>query len=409
VQAATRRAALVHSTAGTVEILDLADPARPRSLRVVDLGLAKKEELTSVALPPRGDWFLVAVKADGALVRGRVVAHALDDGRRLATFPCGVGPDSVAIDASGRFALVANEAEGFARVDGELRSAPGSLTRIALAEDVARSVATDIALEGLLDEPAAGRLLERRVGGETIAIPLGTTSEFWEPECVAFLPDGTHALVTLQESNAVARIDVAGGRCERLFGLGTTSHLVDAIDDDQFEERGILLARREPDGIAVTPDGRYFVTADEGDTLPDVPQTPQDSPAGGARSLSVFDAATGALVGDTGPQLDRAAASMGLHTDRRSPRRGCEPEMVVVLDLGGTLYAAVTLERVGAVALIDLSKPETPTLVALSQAGDNPWKDEPEGLAHFRDPSGGDYLYVANEGKSTLGVLRVGK
>jgi hypothetical protein len=83
--------------------------------------------------------------------------------------------------------------------------------------------------------------------------------------------------------------------------------------------------------------------------------------------------------------------------------------MVVVLDLGGTLYAAVTLERVGAVALIDLSKPETPTLVALSQAGDNPWKDEPEGLAHFRDPSGGDYLYVANEGKSTLGVLRVVK
>ena len=170
----------------------------------------------------------------------------------------------------------------------------------------------------------------------------------------------------------------------------------------------MLLARREPDGIAVTPDGRWFVTADEGDTFPDVDNTPQGSPVGGARSISVFDSETGALLGDTGPQLDRAAASLGLHTDRRSPRKGCEPEMVVVLDLDGKLYAAVTLERVGAVALIDLADPAVPTLVAISVAGENPWKDEPEGLAHYRDPaSGRDFLFVANEGKSTLGVLRV--
>ena len=39
-----------------------------------------------------------------------------------------------------------------------------------------------------------------------------------------------------------------------------------------------------------------------------------------------------------------------------------------------------------------------------------PAKDEPEGLALFRDPkTEADYLYVANEGTGTLGVLRVAR
>jgi hypothetical protein len=40
--------------------------------------------------------------------------------------------------------------------------------------------------------------------------------------------------------------------------------------------------------------------------------------------------------------------------------------------------------------------------------GADPFGDEPEGLARYRDPkSAADYLYVANEGSNTLGVLRV--
>src|SRR5262245_63121923 len=77
VQASTRRAVLTHSQAGQIELFDLTDPAAPRSVRVFDLALEKGEEITSVALPPSGEWFLAAIKAGPQLKPGRVLAHSL--------------------------------------------------------------------------------------------------------------------------------------------------------------------------------------------------------------------------------------------------------------------------------------------------------------------------------------------
>ncbi len=408
VQASSRLLALTHSRDGLVELFDLARPGRPRSLRTVDLELADGEELTSVALPPEGDFFLAAIKAAEPRAPGRVVACSLAEGRRRAQLECGPGPDCVAIDPSGRYALVANEGEGFELEDGRPRSAPGSLTRIELA-GLERSRVLQIALDepsGLDD--ATGRFLERQVEGRTQRISFTSTAEFLEPEAIAFDPSGERAFVTLQEANAVALVDVGAGVVKAVFPLGTCEHPADLLEDGGFQETGILRGRREPDGIAVTPDGRFFVTADEGDTAPKTEETPEAVPAPGGRSVSVFDASTGALVGDTGPALDRAVAAAGLYPDKRSGEKGSEPEMVLALELRGRPHAAVTLERAGALALIDLSDPGKPAVVALAPVGDDPLDDAPEGLAHYRDPeTGHDYLYSANEGTGTLGVLRV--
>jgi len=410
VQAATRRALLTHAESGQLELFDLAEPARPRALRVLTLALAKGEELTSVALPPAGDWALAAVKANGERAPGRLVAISLADGKELASFPCGVGPDSVAISADGQHALVACEAEEFDDDDGgEDSSAPGSLTHVRLAQDLAASKVTQIAFTKPLDVPTDGRELEREVEDVEEDLPLGSGPAFIEPEVVLFL-DEARALVTLQENNAVAYVDLVNDRIVRTVGLGTTSHPADLVDDGKFAEQGTLLARREPDGIALVPGGKYFVTADEGDTGPNVEKTKKGLPNAGGRTLSVFELESGKLVGDTGPELDRAAAKAGLYPDKRSGKKGSEPEMVVCLELGGRPYAAVTLERAGALALVDLGDPARPTVRALAPTGASPLKDEPEGLALFRDPSGGaDYLYVANEGTGTLGVLRISR
>jgi len=124
--------------------------------------------------------------------------------------------------------------------------------------------------------------------------------------------------------------------------------------------------------------------------------------------VSVFDLRTGECLGDTGPELDRWAARAGLYPDERSGKRGSEPEMVLTFERGGRSYAAVTLERAGGLALIDLSDPRKPTVLAVAPSGADNLKDEPEGLALFRDPvEGHDYFCVANEGTGTLGVLRV--
>ncbi len=409
VQASTKRALLTHSQAGAVELFDLADPARPRALRLFDLDLGKGEELTSVALPPGGAWFLAAVKAKDQLAPGRIIACSLDDGRRLAVFPCGVGPDCIALDRAGCHALVACEAEGFELAEGEPRSAPGSLTWIELASEIERSSVRQIALADApgLDDPA-GRLLERKIRGEWTFVPLRTTAEFLEPECVAFDPAGKTAYVTLQEVNAVAVLDVGVAAVTAVRPLGLITHPADLLEGGAFEEQATLVARREPDGIAVSPDGRLLVTADEGDTFPKAVETPKNVPAAGGRSVSVFDARTLELLGDTGSQLDRAAAAAGLYPDQRSGEKGCEPEMVVAFELGGSPCAAVTLERAGALALIDLRDPARPLVVALAAVGKNPPLDEPEGLAHYRDPvTLRDYVYTANEGTGTLGVILV--
>lgn len=408
VQSGTRRAALTHSRAGRIEILDLSDPTRPRSVRTIDLALEKGEEVTSVALPPNGDWFLAAVKARDPLAPGRAVAHSLADGRRLAVFPCGVGPDCVTIAPSGKQALIANEAEGFVQLDGQFFSAPGSLTLIRFADDLTHSPVTQIPFVNRVDVPTDGRRIEREVEGQLCDIELGVEPAFIEPEVAVFLPGEERALVSCQENNLVAYVDLTAGRIERCVGLGLATHPADLDADGRFDERGVLTARREPDGLALTPDGQYFVTADEGDTGPNLPETALGKPAGGSRTLSVFNLATGELVGDTGPQLDRIAAAGDLYPDKRSPRKGSEPEMVVAFEIDSVPHAAVTLERAGAVALVDLRDPAQPTVVAVAKSGSSHLKDEPEGLAHFRDPdSQVDYLFVANEGTGTLGVLRV--
>jgi len=64
---------------------------------------------------------------------------------------------------------------------------------------------------------------------------------------------------------------------------------------------------REPDGITTVANGRYFVTADEGDTDLDSSIPSEGKPISGGRTVSVFDAATGTLLGDTGNQLDEVA------------------------------------------------------------------------------------------------------
>ncbi len=410
VQAASARAVLMHSKSGAVELLDLSDPAQLRSVRVIEVALAKGEDLTSVAFPPAGDWFLAVAKAKRALEPGHAYAHALADGRLLATFPVGVSPDCVYIDKNGTSALIANEGEDFEELEGRLVSAPGSVTHIRFAAELARSVVTEIAFDPGATGPTDGRSIERNVGEAPRMIELGPGPAFFEPEVVAFVPGQERALVTLQENNLVAEIDLAAGRVTRLIPLGNTTHPADLADDGRFADEATYLGRREPDGIAVSPDARFFVTADEGDTEPSVDKTAPGLPCSGGRTLSVFDLATGACLGDTGPELDRAAARAGLYNDKRSKKKGSEPEMVLVLERGGRLFAAVTLERAGALALVDLADPARPAVVAIAPSGSEAGKDEPEGLAHYRDPkSGADYLYVANEGTNTLGVLRLSR
>jgi len=164
-------------------------------------------------------------------------------------------------------------------------------------------------------------------------------------------------------------------------------------------------ALREPDGIALTPDGRYFVTADEGDTDTESVPDGEELLQSGGRTVSIFDAKTGNFVADTGNQLDEITFAHGVYPDRRSNIKGAEPEMLVTFEMDGLPWAAVGMERAEAVVLISLADPTHPKVVALGKIpGDE--SRSPEGIAHF-EMNGEHYLLTANEMIGTVACFKL--
>ncbi|MGV8844587.1 MAG: choice-of-anchor I domain-containing protein [Pseudomonas sp.] len=413
VQASSMRVIVSNSAEGLVDILQL-DPARGLS-RIArhELVAEGAGEITSVAFHPSKDLFAVCVRASDGQKNGRVEFRSAADGALLKTLEVGVWPDSLAFSPTGDFVVVANEGEGYVRKGAGFHSAEGSISLIDLRGGVAQAKHSLIALPDLAGVAGATqaehqRLLEREVDGEELKIPLGTGPEHIEPEYVVFNTDGSRAYITLQENNAIAVIDVLQGRLEKVFGLGTVRHAADTVADGTYDPSGTLFALREPDALAVSADGRYLVTADEGDTDPKIAKTKAGLPSGGGRTVSVFDAISGKLLGDTGSQLDDKAAQAGVYPDQRSPSKGSEPEGVVSFDAFGKRLAVATLERADALALLDLDQPGKPNVLQVLGADQGAGSGDlaPEGLAHV-EHDGRHYLITALEKSGNVALFEL--
>jgi hypothetical protein len=130
---------------------------------------------------------------------------------------------------------------------------------------------------------------------------------------------------------------------------------------------------------------------------------------GGGRTLSVFEAATGRLVGDTGNGIDSAVARRGFYPDARSTAKGSEPEMVVTAVVDGVQYAIVSLERANGIAVVslaDLARPEV-VGVACADRSAKAGAVGPEGVAYYA-AGGRHYALTANENDGSLSVYRIG-
>jgi DNA-binding beta-propeller fold protein YncE len=457
VHAASQRAYLTVGDATAIDVLSLAEPRKPARLMRIALEVPKGGDLTSVAVHPSGEFIAVTIESTEP-AKGRLELRDTKDGVLLRTLEVGVGPDAVKFSADGRWAVVCNEAEQFFydRAARRFWSESGSVSIVDFSRGAREATVRHVAMPDLSGLPgitgaAEKRKLERSVDfdgdgrfasvidlngdGDTedegvavgtlngveialnesdgefeIKLPLtGATPDLLEPEVAAFGADHRTAYVVLQENNTVVVIDAVDARVLRSFALGATEHVADLTDDERalFTER--LRALREPDGIALTPDGKYLVTADEGDTDPKASKTRPGLPAGGGRTVSVFDATTGALLGDTGNGLDEAAAKAGVYPDARSPNKGSEPEMVVAFELDGVAHAAASLERANAAALISLADPRAPRVVAVAAIDrmEKGGKVAPEGIAHYQSPDGRHWLLTGNEKKGTLSIFEL--
>lgn len=411
----TRRLYVTNSADNALDIFDFRRP---------DKGPVLLRRVTMASLPGVGDLMptsvavrfgLVAVAAEAVSpIAGPGKLLLLDLGGRLLTrHEVGSGPDMVTFSPDGQFVLAAVEGEP----DPENLADPAGGVAILDLRHGIRHARLRTADFTRFD----GREEALRADGVRITPGVRAGLDL-EPEFIAIAPDSRTAYVTLQENNAAAAVDLRRARVTGLLPLGLKNHGAAGAGLDASRDDGAiniaawpLFGAYQPDGIAMLrASGRDFlVTANEGDArsgdgdivevasldldpsaFPDaaalktraqlgrleVSNLPQDlRPDGtgaatrlvafGGRSFSIWDA-TGRLVFDSGDQFERitAAATPGLFNtqdddnvfDRRSPKRGPEPEGVTVGRVLGRSYAFVGLERHSRIMVYDVTEPSAP-------------------------------------------------
>lgn len=257
----------------------------------------------------------------------------------------------------------------------------------------------------------------------------------FEPEYITVDATGSKAYVTLQEANAIGVLDLNTNSFEKVVGLGAkdfsaAGNSIDPLNNGTINfisanVKGLYM----PDGIASyeVAGNTYLVMANEGDFREDdgdrsaasnlgaasplnnlrisnTDSSTGDLYAAGARSFSIRDA-NGNIVFDSGDQLDKAAAALGIYDDGRSRDKGVEPEGVALTTIDGKTYAFIGLERTlkGAVAVYDITDPANASFLDMIVTDGDV---APEGL-HIFEMNGVKYLSIANEVSKTSTLYKL--
>ncbi len=263
--AASKRLFVVNAQLGAVDVLDLSNPANPVKINVLDAtAVLAGAEINSVAV--YNGIVAVAIQAPVKTDNGRMALYRASDLALLGSVAVGALPDMVTFTPDGNTVLVANEAEPSDdyQIDPE-----GSVSVIDVRNPAApvERKATFTAFNG---QEATLRAQGVRIYG-----PGATAAKDLEPEYIAVSADGTTAWVTLQENNALAKVDIANATVTAVLPLGFKDHgavgnELDAADEEKLINirnwagvRGMYL----PDSMASYSVGgqTYLVTANEGD------------------------------------------------------------------------------------------------------------------------------------------------
>ena len=233
----------------------------------------------------------------------------------------------------------------------------------------------------------------------------------------------------MREPDALAAFEVAGQRYlitanegdareyNALNEINRISEAAYVLDPTVFPNAALL---KNPQVL-----GRLNVTNKLGDT--DGDGDFDEIYALGGRSFSVYNATTGALVHDSGDLLERvtstdptfgaifnASNTTGNPARKnRSDDKGPEPEGITTGTIRDTVYAFVSLERIGGVAVFNVNNPTQPRLVQYinNRSTTNGTGDQgPEGIvfiAPANSPTGQPLLLLANEVSSTVSVYTI--
>lgn len=264
--AASKRLFVVNAQLGAVDVIDLSDPTKPVKLGQLDAtAVLAGAEINSVAV--FNGTVAVAIQAPVKTDPGRMALYRASDLSLLGSATIGAQPDMITFTPDGKTVLTANEGEPSDdyQIDPE-----GSISIIDVSNP-AKPVVRTAGFGAFTGQEAALRAQGIRIYG-----PGASASQDFEPEYIALSADGTTAWVTLQENNALAKVDIATATVTAVLPLGfknygATGNELDASDGDGKTiniktwpgVRGMYL----PDSMASYTVGgtTYLVTANEGD------------------------------------------------------------------------------------------------------------------------------------------------
>ncbi|MEL3907660.1 MAG: choice-of-anchor I family protein [Treponemataceae bacterium] len=420
-------------------------------------------DMTSVAYNPLDKTVAVAVQHTDYTANGKILILS-DEGKLQKTYNAGVQPDMVVFSPDGKYVATANEGEprkGY--VDGI--DPEGSITLVELSSNTVTTT------------NFAGVNCDKKVLIKAGA----TAQKDLEPEYIAFSDDSKALYVSLQENNAIASLDIKTKKWNYIKGLGFKDHSLEknAIDLTRLEAKDVEAGKGNyidikpepnvfgvymPDGIAyVEIAGKgYILTANEGDAREwdgskkennysnvDSGYVNKSSKVGkkteflipsstsgleegktyllGGRSFSIWSADDLHLVYDSGSDFEKITAAKfpkyfnsdhsEVSVDKRSSKKGPEPETVATIKIDEKFYALIALERIGGIFLYDISNPAEATFVDyynprnfeasdIKQQGDL----GPEGIATItaeKSPTGKPLVLVANEISGTVSIFEI--
>ena len=238
------------------------------------------------SLDVTGNLLAIAVQATPKTNAGVIAFYSLTATgmpRFLKKVTVGALPDGVAFSPDGKYLVVANEGELSNSFKTDGIDPEGSISIVTISNGVPANTAVQL---GFTDFNAGGKRATELPATVRIGRPGASVAQDLEPEYVAVSADSKTAYITLQENNAVAEVDLANAKINKIFALGFKDYgsQYKIAPSDRYagtsaaaygnpttsatlKHYNNLYGVYLPDGISsYTVNGKtYFLTANEGD------------------------------------------------------------------------------------------------------------------------------------------------
>lgn len=426
-----------------IEVIDFTDPS---SMKVISRISVASYGGAVNSLSVHDGKLAAAIEAADKQANGKVVVFKTSDYSKIAEIAVGALPDMVSFTPDGKYIITANEGEPDASY---INDPAGTVSIISVNDNYSVTTLDFLSMAG-----QENALVQK---GFRIFGPGKNFVKDIEPEYVTISADSKTAWVTLQENNAIAKIDIMSKTISNIFPLGFKDYNITGNEIDpsnvsagykpeKWPVKGMYL----PDAIAVLESNGipYLFTANEGDAreyagfseilrvedngikldptvFPNVAELKKKDQLGrlnitstlgdidgdgdldelysyGSRSFSVWNGLTGTQVFDSKNELDTKCAAASTYDDGRSDDKSVEPEGIAIGTVGHKKIAFVGMERADAIAVYDITIPTAPLFLQLLKCG-----DAPEGVLFIpakNSPTKKSLLVVSSEGD---GVVKV--